>query len=98
MEVFDFIVGDDGDLVFKNGDIELGESTLLHQRDLLLAYPGEFRQYPIIGAAIRQELNNNIGADELRQRIQREMERDGMRVGKLDVDETGNIDIEAEYA
>lgn len=97
MEVFDFIVDEQGDLLFKGGDIALDESTLLHQRDLLLAYPGEFRQHPIIGVAIRQELNDNVGADEMRQRVQREMERDGMRVAKLYVSDEGDIQMEAEY-
>lgn len=97
MEVFDFVVDQDGDLLFKGGDIALGESTLLHQRDLLLAYPGDFRQHPTIGVAIRRELNNTIGRDEIRSRIRREMEQDGQRIERLDVDGQGNIDIIAEY-
>lgn len=96
MEVFDFIVGEDGDLFFKGGDLSFGESTEQHQRDLMLAMPGEFRQWPLIGAGIRTELLNSISPDELRIAIQREMERDGMRVVKLNV-RGESINLEGHY-
>lgn len=96
MEVFDFIVGDDGDLFIKNGDLAFGESTEQHQRDLVLAMPGEFRQSPLIGCGIRTELLNSIAPDELRIAIQREFERDGMQVVRLAVNGDA-ISIDAHY-
>lgn len=98
MEVFDFILNDSGDLQFRLGDLMVDESTQQHQRDLLLAVPGDIRQFPLIGAGIRMELLNNITPDELRIAIQREMERDGMEVTRLRIDTAGNMELEAHYA
>lgn len=96
MEVFDFITGDDGDILFKDGDLAIGESTEHHQRDLLLAMPGDFRQHPTVGVGIRMELNNSITQDELRIALQREMERDGMVVASVVV-RGEDIDIKGSY-
>jgi hypothetical protein len=97
MEVFDFIFDEDGDLFVQGGDLALGESTLDHQRDLILAAKGDFRQWPLIGVAIRTELLNAIGPSDIRVAIQREMERDGMAVSKLVVTNELDIDLVASY-
>jgi hypothetical protein len=96
MEVFDFLFGADGDLAIDNGDLAFGESTLQHQRDLLLATKGSFRQFPLVGVGIRLELLNTATADEVRVAIQRELEQDGMKVQKLLV-RGEDIDLEASY-
>lgn len=96
MLVFDFILDLDDDILFKDGDLAIGESTELHQRDLVVAMPGEFRQWPTIGAGIRTELLNSITPDEIRVALQRELERDGLRVARLLV-KGGGIEIDASY-
>jgi hypothetical protein len=96
MEVFDFLFDEDGDLAFEGGDIKYGESTLQHQRDLLLAEKGSIRQFPLVGVGIRTQLLNTATADEIRVAIQRELENDGMVVEKLLVDGE-DIDLEASY-
>ncbi|MEO8589493.1 MAG: hypothetical protein ABI432_09005 [Flavobacteriales bacterium] len=98
MEVFDFTFDDTGDLFIKNGDLGYGESTLEHQRDLLIAVPGDIRQFPLIGVGLRMEMLNSVGPDEIRLAIQREMERDGMQVTKLEVVESEQITLNAAYA
>lgn len=97
MEVRDFLFGDDGDLAIVHGDLAYGESTLQHQRDLLVANKGSFRQDPLIGVGINEMLLDNTTADELRTVIQRELERDGMVLSRLRVT-LEDVYIEAEYA
>lgn len=101
MEVHDFLFGEDGDLAFFAGDLLFGESTQQHQRDILIADKGDVRPAPLLGVGIRRSLNDAIGAEELRAIIQREMERDGMRVRRLHLAgsslENSNIDLEASY-
>lgn len=98
MEVFDILLDEDSDLQVANGDFVVGESTMQHQRDLLIAVPGDIRQFPLIGAGIRMELLDNVSRTELRMSIQREMERDGMRVSVLRIDVDGNVELQANYA
>ena len=97
MEVHDFLLGDDEDLTIVDGDFEFGESTEEHQRDILLATKGSIRQFPAMGVGIRQELLNDASHDDLRRTIQMELERDGMGVERLRVDEDGFVEIQAKY-
>ncbi|HRF82633.1 MAG TPA: hypothetical protein PL070_21410 [Flavobacteriales bacterium] len=97
MEVFDFLSDQDDDLYIEDGDLAFGESTLQHQRDLLLIQPGELRQFPLIGAGIHRELLNSAGPDELRVVIQREMERDGMVVDRLSITRDYDVELVAHY-
>lgn len=97
MEVFDFILDDTGDLVMASGDLVVDESTLGHQRDLLLANKGDFRQFPLIGVGVERELLNDIGPSDLRVMIQREFERDGMLIDRLRVTGELEVDIVARY-
>ncbi len=97
-DVFDFLEGADGDLAIKGGDLAFGESTLQHQRDLLVAVPGEFKQTPWIGVGLKTSLLDEESPASLRQRIQRNMERDGMRIGRLRILDRYTIDLQATYA
>lgn len=97
MEVHDFLLGDDLDLTIVNGDFEWGESTLEHQRDILLATKGSIRQEPELGAGIVQQLLDDASYDDLRRSIQKEMEADGMSVKRLRVQADGTVDLVAEY-
>ncbi|MBS1944773.1 MAG: hypothetical protein JST98_06115 [Bacteroidetes bacterium] len=97
MEVHDFILGDDLDLTIVDGDFERGESTLEHQRDILLATKGSFRQVPDVGVGVVQELLNDAGYEELRRTIQGELEKDGMAVQRLRANEQGEFELVAPY-
>lgn len=99
--VRDFLFDANGDLWFDAGDIVVGESTLQHVRDILVAEKGDFTQFPLIGAGIFREVLNSEGEAGIRLIIQREMERDGLRVHRLRIEgglEPGAIDLEASYA
>lgn len=97
MEVFDFLSDENDDLYIVDGDLAFGESTLQHQRDLLLIQPGELRQFPRIGAGIHRELLNSASPDDMRVIIQREMEADGMIVDKLTVTKEFDVELIAHY-
>lgn len=97
MEVHDFLLGDDMDLTIVDGDFEWGESTQEHQRDILLATKGSFRQVPDVGVGVVQELLNDASYDEIRRTIQQELEKDGMAVKRLKSTEQGQFEIIAPY-
>lgn len=96
MEPNDFLFGDDGDLDIQFGDIAFGDATLQHTSDLLVATPGSIRQHPVIGAAVLTELLDSTTPDEVRVRIQRELERDGQLIDRIVV-RGEDIDIESSY-
>lgn len=97
MEVHDFLVGDDMDLSIVDGDFEWGESTQEHQRDILLATKGSFRQVPDVGVGVVQELLNDASYEDIRRTMQGEMEKDGMAVRRLKSVHQGEFEIIAPY-
>ena len=53
----DFLEDEDGDLIIENGDFKIGDATLQHVKDILVAAPGHYKQSPAIGADIQQIIN-----------------------------------------
>ena len=97
MNVFDILLDEDFDLVVKNGDLVVGESTLQHQALLLLSNKGDWRQSPTVGMGLNNYLLEDAPADVMRQAIRQELERDGMQVGSIDVAEGALPEIQASY-
>jgi hypothetical protein len=96
-EVNDFLSGEDGDAIIENGDLKIGESTLQHQRDLLLANKGEYRQNPTIGVGLNNFIDDNFSSAEFNKEATLEFENDGMQVIKIVSKNTEDIIIDAEY-
>lgn len=92
----DILLGDDMDLVFRNGDLVIGESTEQHKKLLLLNDKGHMKHAPQYGVGIGGYLNDdNLG--ELHGEIQEQFEKDGMRITKLKIFENRTIEVEAHY-
>lgn len=86
----------DGDLDFTNEDLSITESTTQHQRDLLLSGKGHIRQSPETGVDSIEYLQDNEPENYLRA-VRIEFSNDGMNVKSVAVNQTGNLEIDAEY-
>jgi hypothetical protein len=86
-----------GDLAIKNGDLVIGESTLQHQRLLLLATKGGFKQNPTVGVDISSYMLDDSSVDELHGDIQQQFETDGMKVSSITGKTVENTVIKADY-
>jgi hypothetical protein len=83
----------DSDLYLNDaGDIVWAESTLQHQRDILLAHEGEYRLSPAVGVGASDYLDDE-GQDNLKREINRQFTRDGMTVRSID----NNLNVIAAY-
>jgi hypothetical protein len=85
----------DNDLVIESGDFVIGESTLQHQRLLLLIEKGELREFPTRGVGLQSWLNDERAGD-LNGQIKREYEIDGMDVSVIQT-VNNKLQIEAQY-
>ena len=94
---FDILLDENFDLLFKDGDLVIGESTRQHQQLLLLTQKGENREFPTTGVGLKNwTLDENPG--DLNGEIKKEFEKDGMKV--LQVKTTSNLSnmhLEAVY-
>ena len=55
----DILLDRNGDLNFKNGDLDIGYSDNQHQEHILIANKGEYREFPELGVGIHQMLDDD---------------------------------------
>ena len=71
------------DIIIENGDLQIGESTIQHQFDLLKSKPNDWLFAPEIGCDVELFLDDEKTANDLFRRIKFEFERDGMLVNDI---------------
>lgn len=92
----DFLLDDNFDLLIVGGDLVVGESTAQHQRILLLADKGEFKDAPMRGIGARRYLEDHT-PDNLAREIRTEFAADGMTVNKIQIASDLTIEVDANY-
>lgn len=92
----DFKIDENGDLDIQGGDFVVVESTLQHQSDIIWAEKAWFKNSPSLGAGLQSFLNESGSAPGLMRTIRQELERDGMKVNSISLD-NDNINIDGEY-
>ena len=92
----DIVLNDNNDLLINNGDFVVSESTYQHQKHLLLAEKGDYKQFPTAGVASKKYLERE-SPDEYARAIRQEFVADGMNVTTLTILENLELSIDAEY-
>ena len=92
----DIAYSENGDIDLSERDILYTESTGQHQRDILLAAPGDYKENPETGVDSALYLGDSDPADYLRA-VRRQMERDGMKVRDVSLARTGELILDADY-
>ena len=85
----------DGDVVFFGGDFRVSESTNQEVDYILQSVKGVWRQNPLVGVDLIAELNGEATSEQLKKKIQVQIEYDNKRVIDLNVN-NNIIDINAE--
>lgn len=91
----DIQLDETGDLLISNGNLVVGESDNEHIGEILRAYPGEYKQSPMIGVDIKRAINGAIDGN-VRRDIRLNLQADGLRVSNLVFTET-QLNIDADY-
>lgn len=82
-------------MLIKNGDFVMGDATQQHQRRLLMAQKGEYKQHPLVGVGLRNYIDDE-NPDDLKREIRMQFVQDGMGVRVIQVTPTG-LNIDAVY-
>lgn len=82
--------------VTAGGDWATGESTAEHQKQLILAGKGDFKENPTVGVGVLTYIDDDPGMGALAREISTEFIRDGMTVQKVNVTQT-KIETNANY-
>ena len=85
MAVKDILLGDDGDLIIKNGDFLVGDSDVQHVNDIIEASPGYYKQFPILGVGIDSYMNSSGKEQQLNNAIRINLESDSYQLNGVDI-------------
>lgn len=84
----------EGELVIKNGDFVIAESDTQHVEDIVIALPGEFKSFPMIGFGAIQRLKQNVNKSRFKRDLKIQLEYDGYRNPEIDLSQGfGNLKI-----
>ena len=92
----DILLDENLDLLIVDGDFVVGESTAQHQKILMLADKGEFKESPMRGVGALRFLEE-ARPDNLLREIRQEFTIDGMLIEGIKIDSLSGIQIEANY-
>lgn len=95
MIAIDFLDDSDGDLKIENGDFIAGNSDNQHIADIIASFPGENKQFPLVGVGVMQYLNSTSRDQQLESSIKQQLESDGYQVNSISLmrDASGKIKI-----
>ena len=91
----DILLDETGDVALADDISYVADSTLQHQRDILIAGKGHYKEAPLVGVDVAMQLNES-NPEQLLRSARLELTRDGMRVDTVAITE-GNLKIEAYY-
>lgn len=90
----DLQLDDAGDILLKDGDYVMGESDMQHIEDILDAYPGEYRNAPLLGVYLQRGINGLMDGS-IRRDININLQADNYLVKKVEITDS-NLNIDAE--
>jgi hypothetical protein len=93
--MIDYLMDENDDLRITGGDFTKGYSNKQHQRSLLLAEKGDYKQAPIATVGLASYLNDDSPAEMMRE-IRLRFSDDGMTVQQLGY-EGAKLKIAADY-
>jgi hypothetical protein len=99
MIAIDFLLNEDGDLDIQGGDFVTGESETQHVDDILIAAPGTFKNEPLVGVDLLNELNAPNGGEDInrvRKLIATQMELDGIGIVEMDFTSLEDFELKVE--
>ena len=73
----DILHDTDGDLLFKGGDLVIGDSTLQEVGIILQANPGDVKSDPILGVGLTKYTKSKMPVDFLEATVKTQLKRDG---------------------
>ncbi|MDR3046599.1 MAG: hypothetical protein LBU51_03170 [Bacteroidales bacterium] len=82
------LVDENGELMIRNGSMVIGDCRADIVERLVVAFPGEFKQAPLLGGALRKEINGVVdaawGLD-----VKKQLRSEGVDVRGIRVNEIG---------
>lgn len=88
----DIMLGSDNDLIFRAGDLVIGESFEQEVKILIALSKGDLKSDPVLGCDIIRLMNSGTSNLGIIQKIKLNLERDNKQVGNITIN-NGIINI-----
>ncbi|QAR31126.1 oxidase [Ornithobacterium rhinotracheale] len=92
----DILLNDDNDLEIKDGDFVVGISNSQHQKHILIANKGEYKEFPEVGVGIVQMLADDRYTEMLIE-TKKQLEYDGMQIKNVSLQPDNKLIIDGKY-
>ena len=79
----DVLLDETGDLQIVNGDFAIGDSTPQEVQNIVMSYPGWWKQYPLVGCAVPNYLNSPATGQQMVNIIKQQLKLDGKTVSTI---------------
>ncbi|GAB2586643.1 hypothetical protein [Spirosoma areae] len=86
-----------GDLLIKNGELVVGDSTDQHTNDLIQSDKGWYKHFPQRGVGATNFINDEENLAGLSSAIRSELFADGQNVESVTIKPGGNLAIQTSY-
>lgn len=94
--MYDIILNENNDLDIENGDFVIGKADNQHQKHILIATKGEYKEFPELGVGISKMLSDDDFTDMLIE-AKKNLQYDGMDVENISFNKSGKLIIDGKY-
>lgn len=94
----DILLTNDGDVDFSGGDISMAtteRATGQHKRDILMASPGDFKEFPRLGVGAVEYIQGDT--EMFLRDVRKQMQADGITVIQVAFSTKGELIVEGGY-
>lgn len=92
----DILLTENDDLRIENGDFVIGYADNQHQKHILIATKGEYKEFPELGVGISKMLSDDDFTNMLIE-AKKNLQYDGMDIENISFNEKGKLIIEGRY-
>lgn len=92
----DILLDENNEPIITDGDFTIGRSDEQHQRHILIANKGEYKEHPEVGVGIIDMLSNDAYTESLIE-TKKQLEYDGMVIKNVSYNENDKLIIDGNY-
>ncbi|PTT76873.1 MULTISPECIES: oxidase [unclassified Chryseobacterium] len=92
----DILLNDDNDISIVNGDFHIGESGQQEIESLLIAFKGEFKNTPLLGAELPRMLKARNTRQGITREVNEQLKYDGFTRIDFKIEDAVNFTVNAQ--
>lgn len=90
----DILLDEAYDLKIENGDFLIGDSDMQHVDHILLAHPGEYKEYPQVGVGLSKYVKTTGKEQSLKRSIRVQLNYDGYKNPRIKLSDNLKLKVE----